>query len=68
MFGGQKRQVETVLGLRLAPAGLTRMGYGYILLYLGGPLMGVLAAMDVIGYLIARWVFNSCYGLFCYLP
>ncbi|MEM7568502.1 MAG: hypothetical protein AAF337_01780 [Pseudomonadota bacterium] len=32
------------------------------------PILGCLIVLDLIGFAIARFVFDSCYGVLCLLP
>lgn len=56
---------RTVRGLHLPPPRPTRWALGYLLLYLGLPLVGLLALLDLALYLLFTEVLGRCYGIFC---
>jgi hypothetical protein len=56
-----RRKIETVKGHRLPTPHLTGWGYLYVLL----PVFVILAVLDALLYLIFRYGFDSCYGLWC---
>jgi hypothetical protein len=61
------RKPEAIRGHVIRKPRLTLVGYMYLLRYLGLPFLGALVALDAVLYLIFRFGFDVCYGLFCYL-
>lgn len=49
------------------PPKLTRTGLRIALIYIALPILGLLAAADVLLYLYFRYVLGSCYGVLCLL-
>ncbi len=56
---------RTVRGLHLPPPRPTRWALYYLLLYLGLPLIGLLALLDLALYVLFRELLGRCYGIFC---
>ncbi len=63
----KRQKLKTVMGHKLAPQRLTAWAYSLGFLYVGIPFLGGLALLDILLTLIARYGFNTCYGLLCYL-
>lgn len=62
-----RTKIDTVMGHRIAPPRLTGWGKAYLLLYGAGPILAVLAALDLAGFLFFWLVLDRCYGIFCLL-
>ena len=62
-----KDAIETVMGHRIPPPRLTRAAWFAAVKYLGLPFLGLMLALDLLLYLVFRYGFESCYGLFCLL-
>ncbi|MBK5911287.1 hypothetical protein CCR85_07245 [Rhodothalassium salexigens] len=62
-----RAKVETVMGHRLAGPKLTPWAPVLVGLYLFGPLLGLLALLDLVLYLVFRFALDRCYGVFCLL-
>lgn len=56
-----------VRGHDLPPPRPTRWAVLYALLYLGLPLLGALALLDIVLYLLVTVVLGRCYGILCLL-
>lgn len=54
-----------VRGHHLPPPRPTRWALLYALLYLGLPLVGLLALLDLVLYLVVTVLLGRCYGLHC---
>ena len=54
-----------VFGVHATAPKLTRAGAWAITKYVLFPVFAILALFDGLGYLIARYVFGSCYGVTC---
>ena len=65
MFHRRLRKAGTVAGYRLPPPRPTWHALRLVLLWLGLPLVGLLALLDVLLYLLFTRVFGTCYGIFC---
>lgn len=63
----EQPQQKRVMGVFAPPPKLTGAGYKAIARYVVAPVLGVLLALDVAGFLIAKYVFNTCYGVLCLL-
>lgn len=56
---------RTVRGHCLPPPRPTRWVLVYLLLYVGLPLIGLLALLDLLLYALVTGVLGRCYGLAC---
>jgi hypothetical protein len=54
-----------VRGHLLPPPRPTRWALIYVLLYLGLPIVGLLALLDLVLYLVLTVLLGRCYGLHC---
>lgn len=64
-MGKTRSSTQTVMGHRLPPPALTVWARIYMLFYLGGPILLGLGLLDLLLFLLFRYAFNSCYGVFC---
>lgn len=64
---GDNDAVETVMGHRIPPPRLTRAAWIAAVKYLGLPFLGLMLALDLLLFLVFRYGFARCYGLFCLL-
>ena len=55
------------MGWRIPPARLTLGAYWVAFKHVFAPVLGALAAVDIILYFIFKYIFNSCYGVMCML-
>jgi len=58
---------ERIHGHHIPAPRLTAQAWLCIAFYIGGPVVGALALLDVLGYLIVTYGFEQCYGLACWL-
>lgn len=61
----RRRRPETVAGHRLPPPRPTRHALRLVLLWFALPVVGLLALLDLLLYLLFTRVFGVCYGIFC---
>ncbi len=61
------RRDAPVMGHVLPAPRITRAGILLLVLHLGLPLLGLLAAMDVLVWAIGRAAFHTCIGVWCWL-
>ncbi|MEO0413054.1 MAG: hypothetical protein AAF221_14570 [Pseudomonadota bacterium] len=61
----QKDTQRTVFGLDAPGPKLTKSGVWLIVRLAVLPLMAALVVLDLIGFAIARFVFDTCYGALC---
>jgi hypothetical protein len=57
---------KTIKNQTIAKPRLTKQGYWALCCYLILPLLGVLAATDILFYLLFRYVYGMCYGVMCW--
>jgi len=60
----RKKHIENIMGHEIAPPNMTKWGAFYILKHLGAPLIGFLALMELIVFLIFRYAFDMPYGIY----
>ena len=58
---------ETIKGHTIAPPRITAVGYWLACRYVLLPLVLGLLVLDVVLFLLFRYVLNSCYGVLCFL-
>lgn len=63
----KKENKTSVLGINAPGPKLTAAGYWAITKYILLPLFLMLLLLDFAGYLVARYIFDSCYGVLCWL-
>jgi len=64
MFG-RKKTGQAVMGYEISAPKPTKWAYYYILKYIALPIGLILTGMDIILYFFFKYVFDSCYGVFC---
>ncbi|MEM6683504.1 MAG: hypothetical protein AAF607_14820 [Pseudomonadota bacterium] len=57
---------KTVFGIAAPPARFTTRGKLRVIGLIAAPVLALLLALDVIGYLIAKYALGSCYGILCW--
>ncbi len=58
---------ESVMGHDLPGPRLTARGLWIAALWLTGPALGVIALADIVGWWVARMIWNVCFGVVCWL-
>jgi len=64
MFGRKKTR-PNVMGYEIPAPKPTKWALYYILKYIALPICLILTGMDIILYLFFKYIFDSCYGVFC---
>ncbi len=64
---GRKPTIQNVMGHKIDRPRVTKWGYRSLLLYVGLPSVLILLLLDIFLFLLFRYAFGSCYGIFCYL-
>jgi len=62
-----RKKAQTVLGQKLPSPRMTRDGFIMMLTYFAVPLMAFLIALDGLLYFLLRWLFDICYGVWCWI-
>ncbi|MCI5050000.1 MAG: hypothetical protein MRY32_06675 [Rickettsiales bacterium] len=62
----RRNKIQTIKGYTLPSPRLTAAGYWAMIYHIGLPLIGVLALADAALYLIFRYGFHQCYGVWCW--
>ncbi|MEM9168991.1 MAG: hypothetical protein AAGC56_05010 [Pseudomonadota bacterium] len=62
-----RKKPQTILGHRLPSPRMTRDGFVMMLSYFAAPLIVALTAVDALIYVVLRYAFDICYGLWCWL-
>ena len=59
-------KLETIKGHKIAPARLTGGALRLAALYIFLPFLALMAVLDGLIYLVARFAFSTCYGVWCW--
>jgi len=61
-----RKKTQTVMGHTLPSPRVTRDGFVMMLVYFAAPMMAVLIGIDALLYLLFRYAFGQCYGVWCW--
>lgn len=62
-----RKKAQEVMGQTLPAPALTGTGLRLLLLYVALPILAFLALLDFKLFLLFKYVFGQCYGVWCWL-
>ena len=60
-----RKKPQEIMGYRLSAPAMTRTGLRLLLQYVAAPIIGLLALADLGLFLIFKYLFGQCYGVWC---